>query len=761
MNDTTYRACLKAGKERAVKVLPYACASLIFASQLSADPLTCSLAEYRASPGLTASVEHDLLVVTWTGQGQTELRARYTVEGAEPVVRDLAVRRQGGSWTILGQNLTTDFRVTTGVRRMTLQQAEPLHGLGIEITPDVIEQHKWYAFWDAPLVVPGLADGQREGRVFGLPRKPEEIRRARASFATMSCSVKTDGARLETTFPGLTLGIFSGSLRFTVYRGTNLLRMEAVAKTDEPSVAYKYEAGLKGFTTDRTPAVTWIDTGGHVQRWQFGGAKNDAIVPVRAANRLLIAEGAGGSLATFTLPHTFFAAREVETNLGYVWYRKDGDRQFGIGVRQAEREEVEGYVENFALHNAPPGTWQRMAVYFYPSADPAETTRQAVLAFTRGDTFKPLPGYKTFVNHLHLRFTERLRAAGSLDAQIPDLMALKALGVNIVGLSDFHGDLHGEDAGALRVQDERDYAEASRRASDKDFLVTPWEEPASYFGGHFNVMFPRNVYWSRVRQPGQSFIESDGAKARVYHTGSAEDLQRLLDVEDGYWFHAHPRTKGTAGYPDAVFDKAWIRNDRYLGIAFKPGMGMDLSEPRLCEWRCFDAIDTMNNRYAGSALRPKYLIADIDTYRKNPEDDLYAAIPVNYLKLDRVPGPDDDWSPILRALRAGEFFVTTGEVLIGNYRVEQKGSSHTVNADVEWTFPLEFVEVVWGDGKTVDRRVIPATDLPPYGSKRFSIPLDARGKAWVRFAVWDSAGNGAFVQPVWLDQPNATAAPVR
>ena len=33
-----------------------------------------------------------------------------------------------------------------------------------------------------------------------------------------------------------------------------------------------------------------------------------------------------------------------------------------MGVRQAEGEEVQQYVENFALHNAPPGTLQRMAV---------------------------------------------------------------------------------------------------------------------------------------------------------------------------------------------------------------------------------------------------------------------------------------------------------------------------------------------------------------------------------------------------------------
>jgi hypothetical protein len=48
-----------------------------------------------------------------------------------------------------------------------------------------------------------------------------------------------------------------------------------------------------------------------------------------------------------------------------------------------------------------------MGVYFYASPDAGETARQAVLAFTHGDTFKPLPGYKTFVNHFHLDFTGR------------------------------------------------------------------------------------------------------------------------------------------------------------------------------------------------------------------------------------------------------------------------------------------------------------------------------------------------------------------
>ena len=53
-----------------------------------------------------------------------------------------------------------------------------------------------------------------------------------------------------------------------------------------------------------------------------------------------------------------------------------------------------------------------------------------------------------------------------------------------------------------------------------------------------------------------------------------------------------------------------------------------------------------------------------------------------------------------------------------------------------------------------ERQVISATDLAPHGHRRFEIPFDATGKKWVRFAAWDTAGNGAMVQPIKL-----TAAP--
>jgi hypothetical protein len=755
----------------------------------AAPALTCDMQQYKPMTGLTAGIQGGLLAVTWAGSDGAEVRARYAIDSGEPIVRDLAVRKTGGQWAILGENLKPQYDVVSGIRRFSSQQGEPLEAIGM-LTPERAEKEKWYAYRDAPLYIPGAAPagGGRAGRgargrdggdgeapaggrgrrgggagrgtaapgapafVYTSP-KPEDIKRASSTFHTTSCSVKTDGARIEVAFNGLSMGIFSGSLQFTAYKGTNLIRMDAIAQTSEPSVAYKYDAGLSGFSTGNLSRLVWNDVGGHATQYQFGGLKNDKPVPVKAQNRVIIAQGRGGSLAAFPMPHAFFWPRQVEFNHGYLWYRKDGDSTFSMGIRQSEQE-VESDATTWELYNAPPGSLQHMGVYFYASPLGAESTRQAVLAFTHNDTYKPVAGYKTMVNHLHLGMTSRLKASGSLDGDIRDMAAVKALGVNIVGDSEFHGDPLRSDSGAGRFPDQADYGTVTAKLSDKDFLVTPWEEPSAYFGGHYNIFWPKVVLWSKTREASQTFASTDPKFGKVYHVGDAKEMQQLLDAEGGYWYHAHPRTKGTAGYPDAIWDRDYVKNDRYLGVAYKMGMGIDLSEIRTCEWRCFDSIDTMNNMNTGTGLRPKLLIADIDSYQKGPEDDLYPTFPVTYLKLDRVPGPTDDWSPILKAMRDGNMFVTTGEILIKSYAVEGTGNQRTINAELEWTFPLEFVEVTVGDGKKVERQTIRTTELAPNSSKRFTIPVNATGKSWVRFAAYDSAGNPAFAQPQWFNPAN-------
>jgi hypothetical protein len=802
-----------------------------------ADALHANLAEYKAAPGLTASIAGDALVVTWAGEG-LDGRLTLAIRDGSPVIRELAARRKGGEWIALAANATPEFRVVSGLRRMTNQQLDPLAGIGIKITPEILEREKWEAFWDAPLNIPGgeAAHGDctppQRGVLDqpGLPRNPVEVKRAAAVYRVRSCAVKTRGARLEISFPGVQLGVFSGRLQYTVYRGANLLRQEVIASTREPSVAYKYDAGIQGLTIQPAARAVWRDIANNPREIRQGDGPTAGPVTVVSSNRILGVESGGGALAAFPPPHNFFWARETTFNLGYNWYRKDDAATFAFGVRQAEEEASgqggEDRRQNFALRSARPGTEQRMPVYFAIGLGPAESAMETAAAFTRSDRFRALPGYQVMATHFHMGLTAKANRAAATDGKAPDLEVLKAAGINIVGpidapavaasattvvTSSVGGQVddpkwlqwtRGLGAPAAWIVDEAlafagvtraglglppvalpppvvitaaagrgaapparnvspdpyrgevNYYEAARRQSGSNFVVMPNTEllrgeVARDLGGHSDMLISHPVYWSQGRAPGQPLVEEHSVYGHVYHVGGVEDMIEMAHRENILIYMPHPRSKGSTGFPDAIKDTPHFLDASYRGIGFRWGMGLDGSEQRLCEYRCLPLWDEMNNWIADKNTPPKFMQAISEVYGENYGDDIYANNPVNYVKLDRLP-PPGEWGPIVDAMTRGDYFVTSGEVLIPGYSVEGAGARRTVVADVEWTFPLEFAEVVWGDGVHTGRLIVPATDLPPFGKHRFEIPLDARGKKWVRFAVWDSAGNGAMAQPVKL-----------
>ncbi|MGC4081459.1 MAG: hypothetical protein QM736_04915 [Vicinamibacterales bacterium] len=234
--------------------------------------------------------------------------------------------------------------------------------------------------------------------------------------------------------------MFSGALQFTFFKGTNLVAQEILASTSTPWVAFSDHTGLKGLSIQPGSRVVWRDIANTWQENRLGGAVNDDELPLDASQRIVVAQsGQAGSVAVFPPPHTFFWAREIAINLGYTYLRKDGDRTYSIGIRQAEHEDESENQANFALYSARPGTTQRMTVFLYPSADPAEATFERAAAFTHGDRYESLPGYQVMNHHYHMDLGRRLGEAGSLDAAIPDLVALKALGINIVSQIDSVG----------------------------------------------------------------------------------------------------------------------------------------------------------------------------------------------------------------------------------------------------------------------------------------------------------------------------------
>lgn len=756
-------------------ILTVAC-TVIASATASAQSLNCSLSEYKAAPGLSAAIADQALTLTWDGEGNNELRLRFVSVGGTPTIGDLSVRRKGAQqWNTLATNVVPEYKVVSGLRRATLQQIKPLKDLGVAITSQVIDDIKWEAFWDAPLNIPGgdAAHGDStppiEGIAHqpGLPRKPEEVKRADAVFNVQNCTVKSNGGRIDVTFPGIELGVFAGRLEYTVYKGSGLIKQNVIAKTDQPSVAYKYEAGLKGMAVKPGSKVVWRDITNAWQDYSFGGAKNERLVPLRAANRLLVVDTGSGSIAAFPPPHRFFWSREVEVNLGYNYYRKDSDTSFAFGVRHADSEDEttvmgrgpEDIRQNFALVSARPGTWQHMPVFFYVSADAGRPAFEAALSYTRGDRFKALPGYKVMAQHFHTSPVPRALALGGLDVRLPDFDVMRAAGVDIFGpvgpggAGGFGGG--GSDA---RLQGLANYYELARRHSDSSFLIMPNHEGgAARSGGHWDLLLSKPVFWTEDRKPGQPLVENHPKFGRVYRLGGPDDMLQMARQENILLFMPHARSKGSTGYPDAIKDKGYFQSEQYRGIGYRWGMGVDGSEIRLCEYRCLDLLDDMNNWYADLPTPPKYLEAITETYRKGPGDDIYANNPVSYVKLDALPRVDD-MSSIINTMKRGDYFVTSGEILIPAYRVEGSGSRRTITADVEWTFPLEFAEVVWGDGQKTEREIIPAAHLPAFGKHTFKIPFDTTGKKWVRFAIWDTAGNGALVQPIKLTEITTTNA---
>jgi hypothetical protein len=156
----------------------------------------------------------------------------------------------------------------------------------------------------------------------------------------------------------------------------------------------------------------------------------------------------------------------------------------------------------------------------------------------------------------------------------------------------------------------------------------------------------------------------------------------------------------------------------------------------------------------------KTVITEADLFTITQENEMYAHMNVNYLMLDELPKYGEGWKPVLDAMQHGKFFGTTGEVLMHELKVNGKLSGETLKlntdgtADVRlklsWTFPMNFVEIISGDGEKVYREKIDLSTTKAFGEQQFQLCPKLTGRKWMRVEAWDSAVNGAFSQTFYL-----------
>jgi len=481
--------------------------------------------------------------------------------------------------------------------------------------------------------------------------------------------------------------------------------------------------------------VTYYDTDGRLQHATLNGLQAER-VPIQARYRTVALAAAGGSVAVLPSPHQYFFPRDFTSNLGFVWYRAWRGRT-ALGIRQLRDENWQYY----PWMNAPPGTSQHMSVFFLLSSGAPEAALAHVLRYTNSERFPPLDGYKTLSTHWHLADTVQALANG-FSWTPPFKPVLKDMGVNASVIMDFHGDGHPDDVSDLRLHELDSYFRALRAQSDADFLLIPAEEANVHLGGHWALVFPKPVYWFMSRPADRTFAAAHPKYGTVYNVGNAHEMLDLVRREHGYMYQTHPRTKGSTGYPDKIRGTDYFQDSSYVGAGWK-ALPSDLSSPRLGD-RAFDLLDELNNQ----GLH-KRLLGEVDVFQFDHTHELYAHMNINYVRLDRLP-PFERWGEALAPVAEGAFFTTTGEVLLPEVNLGASSAGEIVaKLRARWTFPLRFGEIVWGDGQTTHHETIELANTREFGSETFEWRAAAAGWKWARVAVWDVAGNGAFVNPVW------------
>jgi hypothetical protein len=634
------------------------------------------------------------VIVGWQDERGREWRAEFSLDPAKPLITSIGV---GGAAII--ERARPVYSGSTGKRR-----------------------GGWDAFFDFP------------------PSHPDGTRRFLGVFQPTAAHAATHGDRVEVTFDGLHMGIFAGSVSYLFFPGSRLIQQAAVVTTSEPDTAFYYDAGMQmAEDSDRRPGgnmeseISYYDTAGVFRSVHPEGSERHT---VSVRYRTLVARSGKGSVAVFPAPHQYFFARDFTTNLGYLWHNA-WRGNVSIGIRQWQDDNSPYY----PWMNAPPGTAQRLGMFLLLDDQSAQQVIADVLRFTNSDKFVPVEGYKTFAPHWHLAYTEQAMAKG-MDWTPPFRPVLRDMGVDAAMIMDFHGDGHPRDLTDLRFRELEAYYLACRAQSAANFLLIPAEEANTYWGGHFAIVFPKPVYWQMGRASGDALQWRDSKYGNVYSVANADELLILARKEKAYAYQTHPRTKGSTGYPDAVRTLAYFQDPLFLGAGWK-AMPSDLSSPRLGE-RALKLVDDMSNWGL-----PKKILGEVDVFQIDSTHELYAHMNVNYVRAARLPD-FDHYGELLDSVARGDFFVSTGEVLLPEVRIAPgKAGAISVRAEVRFTFPLQIAEVVWGDGAESHRKLFSLDRTRAFSTTGLQLSVEAPNWKWARLAVWDVAGNGAFVNPTW------------
>tara|TARA_R110002049_G_scaffold9962_2_gene49665 strand:- start:36341 stop:38410 length:2070 start_codon:yes stop_codon:yes gene_type:complete len=679
----------------------------LFSSLFLQAQISVSLSENLEENNTKVIRHNNDLEVTWQAENSEYCQLKLNLEKSKPLFNSIAMGQQG-QFKEIAANVDPVFTLNVGKRTLK-------------------KENGWTIFFDK------------------VPTRP--YKSYVLDFDKNDVKVTKHGKRTVISLNELNALDFKGNLEITIYNGIPLFNIAAVVSTQKDSTAILYDAGLVKDKPWET--VSFANTDGKIERYKTSSHTSSINQAVKY--RTIMGHNTNGSMAVFPPPHQYFYPLDEAYNLKSVWYGsgyRDLISGYGIGIRH-EPEGDHRYVPWF---NAPPNTAQRLNFFCLLSTGQSEQALENVKKYTHDDKYVPLEGHKTMSSHFHNEFIMKVVLANKPVPEKPEFVdVFKSMGVDIVHLGEFHYTAHPKGPDEVRLKELNTLFNECERLSDNEFLLLPGEEPNEFFGGHWMSFFPKPIYWIMSRDNEKPYVSEDPNYGKVYRIGNKEEMLQLMETEKGLSWTAHPRIKGSTGYPDKYKDETFFKSDYFLGGAWK-AMPADLSTPKL-GLRVLGLLDDMNNWGA-----KKKIIAEADLFTITLENEMYAHMNVNYLKMDNLPKFKEGWQPILDAMQTGNFFSTTGEILIPSFTINGKKSGETVDANVaevevkiDWTYPLNFVEIISGDGENIYRDHIDLNDTDAFGSQVFKFQTKLKKRTWARLEVWDVAANGAFTQTIYLN----------
>jgi len=664
-------------------------------------PATVDLSGYTNGAVIVTTPDTNTLVVSWTNKLGNKYRAQFNLTPGQALLRSLdTAPGAGGPFSAVATNVDAKYRIQVGTR---------------------FKKAGWpYIFFDdvdanTPLPVPYLSQ-----------LNPQNVR-----------VISESPTRVKIVFSTLNLGPFDGELTCYVYDGSPLVQFQASMLVDQPWVAYIYDALFYANYAN----VAYKDSGGNFQT--VAASSLSQTVPGEAAKLILkhrtvmaTTPGGNGTLAVVAPPHTCVYPLDQSDNYGFL---QAGKTFIGTKMTFNGDNRYRPWVD------APVGSTQRMDVFLLLSTNNPQTTLTNVLAYTHGDFYKPLPGHYTLEEHFHPEFTAAELSGG--DTLTSFKQAMKAIGLQIAMPKEFHGPGHPMNNTTDRLLELKTMYDLFEEHSDTNFLLIPGEEYNNFYGAHWSYTFPKRTYftgWSG--QGGRDFKQTNVVSGAVtyptvYQVGDAARMQQLLEDEGGIAWVSHPRIKASRQTPDSFVNTSYFQSDSFLGGDWK-AMPLDLSKDRL-GFRGFQLMDDT----AQWGYR-KSIMGACDTFALNPTHEIYAHMNVNYIQLPAFPSKTN-WTSVVEALRNGQFFTTTGEILIHSW----SASATAVTATVEWYFPPAFAEITWGDANGVHKWKQSLADKREFETQQITFATNLSSANWVRFEAWDVARNGGFTQPYWFTAP--------